>query len=173
MRLNLGCGDRYVEGWTNVDWQSPHRLDERVDLTGRLPWHWACAATHVYAGHLFEHLAETDCEQLTQRLLEAAHPSGCVFVVVGPDVKLAEQMAAEGRLNTGHTLEEIRHGGGRWPGDKHQWETTGSAVATIIAEAGWPVVHQIRPFSALEPGWPVADPVPQWQYAVRAWIGEP
>lgn len=173
MRLNLGCGDRYVEGWTNIDFQSPHRLDERVDLTGPLPQHWIGKVTHVYAGHLFEHLTRDECRWLGLRVLKAVHADGCVFVAVGPDVKLAEQMAVEGRLNTGHTLDEIRHGGGRWPGDKHQWETTGSAVGTILAEVGWPVVHQIRPFSALEPGWPVADPAPQWQYAVRAWTGEP
>lgn len=172
MRLNLGCGDRYVEGWTNVDFQSPHPADERVDLRGLLPWEDG-TITHIYAGHLFEHLTPHACRALVARLLPLMHPSGGVLVAVGPDVKIAEQMAAEGRLNTGHTLDEIRHGGNRWPGDKHQWETTGSAVTTILAEAGWPVVHQIRPFSALEPGWPVADPAPQWQYAVRAWTGEP
>ena len=38
MKLHLGCGDEYREGWVNVDHLSP-LADERVDLSV-FPWPW-------------------------------------------------------------------------------------------------------------------------------------
>lgn len=169
MRVNLGCGDRYVEGWVNVDFGTPHRHDLSVDLTGELPWRGTL--THVYAGHLLEHLTELQSLELLKRLRVCAHPGGCVVVLVGPDVEVAERMIDDGTFDHGWgTLESIKHGAGRWAGDVHLWETTGPKVRALAVEAGWPVVHDLT-IAQLEGGWPVADRGPQWQYAVRAWQG--
>lgn len=171
MNLNLGCGDRYVDGWHNVDWGSPHRCDEHVDLTGPLPWEPG-TISRVYAGHLFEHLYRAEALRLCQALLKLMSPTGGVLVAVGPDVELAERMVRDGTFDyTYHSLESVRNGGHRWPGDEHLWQTTASGVSIMLAEAGWPVVANVG-IAALEHGWPVADPVPQWQYAIRAWTGD-
>lgn len=167
LRLNLGCGDRYAPGFINVDHGTPHQVDERVDLTGPLPDEWQ-DVTHVYAGHLFEHLTRAECVALARRLRERAAPAGCVCVVVGPDVDVARQMIADGTFDRGWgTLDDIVHGAGRWAGDVHQWETTGEAVAEVMREAGWPIVTAF-PINVLEGGWPVADTAQLWQYAVRS-----
>lgn len=172
MRLNLGCGDRYVDGWVNVDWQSPHRVDERVDLTGPLPTNWRGEVTNIYVGHLLEHVSKDDCLKLAQRLLECAHPNGCLLVAVGPDVPVAEEMVRNGTFdwNWG-TLDEIKFGAGRWAGDVHLWETSGEDVAQLLRDAGWPLVWNLG-LDVLEGGWPIADPGPRWQYAVRAYVSE-
>jgi len=171
VKLNLGCGDRYVDGWVNVDNETPHRIDQRRDLRKGIPEEWAGQVTHIYAGHLFEHLTPYECERLASGLIVCAHTDGCVFVAVGPDIAVAEQMVKDGTFDfTYHSLDTLRHGAGRWSGDEHMWETTGPAVAKIIRDAGWPVVH-VMTINQLEGGWPVADPTQLWQYAVRAWIG--
>jgi hypothetical protein len=171
VRLNLGCADRYQPGWVNVDFQTPHRVDERVDLTGPLPEHWRSAVTHVYAGHLFEHLTRDDCFGLCEQLLWCAHSEGCVLVAVGPDVPLAEQMIADGTFDwSWGTLEAIKHGAGRWAGDVHQWETSGPLVEKLLLEAGWPRVWDLG-LDRIEGGWPIVDPNQRWQYVVRAYAG--
>lgn len=171
VKVNLGCGDRYVDGWINVDYGSPHQYDQQVDLRGPLPWPNGCLS-RIYAGHLFEHLHPEECERLAAELLRCARPEGCVFVAVGPDLDLAERMVKDGTFDyTYHSLDSLRYGAGRWAGDVHLWETTGPAVQQLLQEAGWPVVYTLK-IDELEGGWPVADPSQKWQYACRAWIGE-
>lgn len=172
LSLNLGCGDRYVPGWTNVDWETPYPVDQKVDLTAKLPWELG-SVSRVYAGHLFEHLTQEDGLLLAERLLRCADPEGCALVAVGPDCNLVRQQVQNGTFDYGWgSPESIYSGAGRWAGDEHLWETTGGQVARLFLDAGWPVVHHIGPVQLLEGGWPVADRGPTWQYAVRCWVGK-
>lgn len=172
LNLNLGCGDRYVGGWTNVDFGTTHKVDERVDLTGDLPWAEG-SVSRIFSGHLFEHLTQEQCLTLCKNLLRCADPAGCAMVIVGPDIDIAERMVNEGTFDfTYHSLDALKYGAGRWAGDEHQWFTTGPLVEKVIRDAGWPVVHLLK-INELEGGWPVAERQWQWQYAIRAWAGDP
>ena len=129
MRVNLGCGEQYAPGWINVDHEgSPHKRDETVDLTGELPWNPG-TLTHIYAGHLLEHLRTDQCVVLLERLLKCADLA-CTLMVVGPDVEIAARLQAEG-----HALEvpldQLKYGGGRWVGDVHMWECTQRRLVEI------------------------------------------
>jgi hypothetical protein len=94
------------------------------------------------------------------------------MVAVGPDIPVAEEMIRTGTFDYRyHSLESLKNGAGRWAGDVHMWETSGPLVAKIVRDAGWPVVHNFG-IAELEGGWPVADREPQWQYVVRAYVGE-
>lgn len=169
MRLNLGCGDRYADGWVNVDHAgSPHRKDAEVDLTaGVLPWP-AGSVTHVYAGHVLEHLSLETCHVLLSLLLPCMVPKGRIMVV-GPDVPKAEVMIADGTFDFrwGHTLESLRFGGNRWPGDAHLWDCSTALVADMLAECGWSEVVDVG-IERVPTFWPVADRAPRWQCAVSA-----
>jgi predicted SAM-dependent methyltransferase len=168
VKINLGCGDRYVAGWVNVDHAgSPHRKDETVDLTGILPWKPG-SITHVYAGHVLEHLTIQQALDLLERL----HPlmaSGGDIMVVGPDVGKAEAMVAAGTFDFsgGHTLDSIKHGGHRWPGDEHRWECDAAILIDMLKETGWTDVAEI-PIGDVPAFWPVADRRPAWQCAIHA-----
>lgn len=171
MKLNLGCGDRYVEGWVNVDHRSPHKKDLVVDLTDRLPWTppWDddqdIAA--IYAGHLLEHLTTAQCRFLLSELLLCVRP-GVPIMIVGPDVDRARAMIDAGTFDpTYHSLHSIRFGGSRWPGDQHQWDCTGPRVAKLLRNAGWLDVHDVGIENVSE-FWPVADRAPRWQCAISA-----
>jgi hypothetical protein len=178
MRLNLGCGDRYVPNWHNVDWPGcPHHVDEHVDLMGLLPAAWRGQASRIYAGHLLEHLREPYARHLLWALREVADPAGCEALFVGPDCDVARVMAADGSLDTTyHSLDSILHGGHRWPGDDHLWQHSSHDVVDALGVAGWPVVTDLGGIRGLDgvaggESWPVADRVSDWQYAVRAWSG--
>lgn len=56
MKLNLGCGLAFKEGWVNVDKLQADGVDEIVDLFA-FPWPWqTSSADEMYAGHLIEHI---------------------------------------------------------------------------------------------------------------------
>jgi predicted SAM-dependent methyltransferase len=165
MRVNLGCGDRYAPGWHNVDHAgSPHPKDEAVDLRGPLPWLVSEGITHAYAGHILEHLFVEEVLALLDRLRPCMVADG-ELMVVGPDVLIAEAMAATGTLDV--TMESLTSGGHRWPGDEHRWHCTGRGVRDMLLYTGWTKVL-ILPIGEVDPLWPVADRGPQWQCAVSA-----
>lgn len=163
MRVNLGCGDQYAAGWTNIDFGSPHRKDEEVDLTGDLPWK-SDSITHVYAGHVLEHLARGQCRLLLYRLRRCVVMSGEIMVI-GPDVDIAQRMADAGTLDV--TMDSLRFGAGRWSGDVHQWECTSAEIAKLLDEAGWGDIKEMK-INDVPEVWPVAYRGPQWQCAVSA-----
>lgn len=162
MKLNLGAGDRYAEGFWNVDWaSSPYDTDQRVDLRGELPW---IGVDYAYAGHLLEHLTLDECRSFLPRLLACMSPGG-QLMVVGPDLTIATQMAEAGTLNV--LLDELRYGAKRWPGDEHHWLCDVVQVVDLLQTAGWANVQDVG-ISNVPAMWPVADRGPQWQCAVSA-----
>jgi predicted SAM-dependent methyltransferase len=55
IKLNLGCGQNFKQGWTNVDLFEPS-ADLRLDLREPLPFP-SNSASIIYSEHVFEHLA--------------------------------------------------------------------------------------------------------------------
>jgi hypothetical protein len=167
VKLNLGCGDRYVPGWVNVDLPSmPHRKDQAVDLTGQLPW--PPGSVHcVYAGHLLEHLALDHAERLLVALRRVVTP-GAPIMLVGPDVDRGARLLPNGAADEyGATLDSLRFGAGRWAGDVHLWECTEALLVQLLELAGWDKVTPMN-IDEVKLFWPVADPRPRWQCAVGA-----
>jgi hypothetical protein len=167
VQLNLGCGDRYVDGWLNVDlWTMPHRADQRVDLTSELPWPTG-SVERVYAGHVLEHLTIDDAERLLARLRDCVVLNGAIMLV-GPDVERGRQLLGEtGSDAFGATLDSLRFGAGRWAGDVHLWECTEHRLVELLENTGW---SSVTPMNMDEVAllWPVADARPTWQCAVGA-----
>lgn len=167
MKLNLGCGDRYIPGWSNVDLPGmPHRKDQAVDLCDPLPWQQGTIEC-VYAGHVLEHLPQREAKDFLSRLLPLMKPRAPIMIV-GPDVDRARQLLPDGVADEfGATLESVRDGAGRWAGDVHLWECTEAQIGTMLADAGW---WKVTPMGIDEVAllWPVADPRPRWQCAVGA-----
>lgn len=166
MRLNLGAGDRYATGgWINVDRvECPHRKDTAVDLLGPLPWPPG-SVSHVYAGHVLEHLPLDACADLLARLLPLMTPAGQIMVV-GADLARAQQMAEAGTL-AGITMDQLRHGAGRWHGDHHYWEQSPELIAGLLADAGWADIVHLG-IGEVPAEWPVAERAPVWQCAISA-----
>jgi len=59
LRLNLGCGNRHMDGWLNVD-NVPDCNPDVVCNLEDLPWPWADnSVSEVLLVHVLEHLGET------------------------------------------------------------------------------------------------------------------
>lgn len=164
MKLNLGCGNHYAEGWTNVDVASNDDVcpDVVADITEPLPFDDG-AATRIYLGHVLEHLDRVEIAAVLaecRRVLEA----GGTMCIVGPDCDRADVMLRRGEIDAvEHEL--VVSGAGRWAGDVHLWRCTETEIIDALTATGW------RPWRVglmgLRPTWPLVSGV-AWQFAVQA-----
>ncbi len=59
LKLNLGCGDRHLDGWVNVDCQPACHPDMVCDLE-QFPWPFADGSvSEILLEHVLEHLGES------------------------------------------------------------------------------------------------------------------
>ncbi len=77
MKLNLGCSDRHLEGYLNIDIAEP--ADELVDL--RKDWPWPdTSVDEVFAADIFEHLP--DKRHTMNELWRVLKPGGLAKIEV-------------------------------------------------------------------------------------------
>ncbi len=56
MKLNLGCGKKYIDGWINVDFYDDSKCDVTHDLE-EFPWPWEDdSVSEIRIIHTLEHL---------------------------------------------------------------------------------------------------------------------
>lgn len=128
MKLNLGCGGRYVPGWVNVDYAIGARIartpvvgrlvsgtglfgvkwDARIclhDLRRRLPWNDGDASV-AYASHTLEHLSRSDGVRLLEECHRVLRPGGIVRILV-PDLDAVVRSYQAGRLPADEFVEAL------------------------------------------------------------------
>lgn len=121
MKLNIGCGEFPDPAWINMDlWVDvergviPNIVGSLLDLPDEIQ-----NVTHVYMGHVLEHIPVNDLRGALPRLWERCL-DGAQVAAVGPDVKKAKLLHQRGRIDT-QTYQGAIHGACRWPGDEHHW----------------------------------------------------
>lgn len=84
LRLNLGCGNRKLEGFLNVDSQPHCQPDQTVNLE-MLPWPWPDnSAEEIFMSHVLEHLGATPEIYLgiIQELYRVSAPGAKITIIV-------------------------------------------------------------------------------------------
>ena len=84
MKLHLGCGTNRIEGWLNVDIDSP-QADLHVDLRQPLPYADAAVA-FIFNEHFLEHITRDEGLTFLRECRRVLKPSG-VFRVSTPDLR--------------------------------------------------------------------------------------
>lgn len=158
MRLNLGCGEHYAPGWTNVDAFGGVRADVYAPLDA-LPFDDG-SATHVYCGHVLEHIAPVDLPAVLREIRRVLDGEFCA---VGPDCDRIDParepdlyaMAAEGHDGIGIN-----------PHAPHLWTCTETKLLAFV-RAVFPSARPVLVAEVPEP-WPVVARGEAWQCALLA-----
>lgn len=125
-RINFGCGDTPLPGWTNIDggdgewYDAPAHPDViRLDIFEALAAIPDGAAEHVYSEHLFEHFTLEEGHELLREWFRILKPGG-VLRIVCPDLE------AEARLYLRQIApaddETIDRHRLRWLGDRQRFQ---------------------------------------------------
>ena len=83
LRLHLGCGQRLLEGWVNVDLPGGGHFgktpDLEHDLTKPLPYEDA-TADEVFSSHVFEHFERWTAEDVLTDWVRVLKPGGRIVL---------------------------------------------------------------------------------------------
>ena len=79
--LNLGCGDRYLNDWENVDFVSTNKNVQAWNLTKGIPYPDNTFDV-VYHSHVLEHFIKTDAERFIAECYRVLKPSGIIRIAV-------------------------------------------------------------------------------------------
>lgn len=90
IKLNIGCGTDYKEGWINVDNNSDEniedgKLDLDWDLRNPLPFA-DNSIDYVFNEHFFEHLSVEEAQPVMQDLMRVLKPGGVMRIAM-PDLE--------------------------------------------------------------------------------------
>ena len=138
MKLNLGSGPDYREGWLNVDCDS----EERADLYADVRDHEAILAAVgdasvelVYMKHVLEHFSIADVPDHLAWCFRTLRPGGHL-VIDGPDLRAMCKRLALKPAWTWADVEMI-YGGQKSRWDYHQSGWGPDFLRTLLTEAGF------------------------------------
>lgn len=179
MKVNIGCGPHRARSpWINVDRVylpgdiEPDIVNESgwpADLigNGHIPER---SVSHVYLGHVLEHVPWDDVPTFLRSLLPMMADNGQVCVV-GPDVMRAIDGYKAGTVARSLVIAclegpnpQIDDLASVHDGARHQWNSTEERVMQALTGAGFEFVEACRPRD-LDAVWPLVAP-PDWQCAV-------
>jgi predicted SAM-dependent methyltransferase len=85
-RLNLGCGNRFLHGWTNVDFTSHSPSVQQHDLSKSIPFA-DNSFDLVYHSHVLEHFSKREGLAFISECYRVLVPGGYIRVAV-PDLEI-------------------------------------------------------------------------------------
>jgi predicted SAM-dependent methyltransferase len=88
--LNLGCGDRYINNWINIDLFSDSNNVIRHDLAKGIPFGDRTCAV-IYHSHVLEHFSRQEAELFLNECFRVLKPQGIIRIAVPDLEQLAHQ----------------------------------------------------------------------------------
>ena len=193
MKLNVGCGPFYAAHWINTDVVMAPELqicpDIVVDpddpfghpeLVAHGPY------SHVYLGHVLEHMPWDQLPDRFYELMGLTEP-GTKIMVVGPDTMRVLDRWKRGQepwskvagiIEADSPYIDINDDHRRWEEDRHQWNCHEQRVVDLLGTVG---LTNIRAVPLLDTecldinyirgmcGWPLVSDAP-CQFAVEATV---
>jgi len=138
LRLHLGCGQKRLDGFVNIDQNFSAATDFICDIT-KLP----CppnSVERIETYHVIEHLP-LPLVAPTLKSWHAILRKGGVFVVECPDLRADCQEFLTGNTERLFSI----FGRQRFPGDAHHWGYTAESLCTLLREVGFEAPRTAEP----------------------------
>lgn len=94
MRIHVGCGKRYLSGYTNTDIQVTPGAIRAPDILcpmGRIPLPDGCA-DEILGVHVWEHLARWECDEVIAEWRRLLKPGGDLVLELPDALKCARNL---------------------------------------------------------------------------------
>jgi SAM-dependent methyltransferase len=145
VKLNLGCGDKILAGYVNVD-VAPSRAGKKPDVIcdlHRLEGFADGAAEEILAVHVVEHFWRWEVVEVLREWARVLEPGGAMILERPNLLSACQQFLADPETFSGPGPEGQRtmwvfYGDPRWrdPLMVHRWGYTPRSLAGIMREAG-------------------------------------
>ena len=162
MKLHLGCGDKHIDGYINIDCRYLPQVDEIQDVS-ILRKYKNESIEVIYASHVLEHFSRWDYMSVLNRWYELLKPNGILRIAV-PDfeaivnhyIKNKDLRVISGLLYGGQDYEKNFH---HWVWDfetlkkeleqtgfkniyKYDWTTTDHSKIDDYSQSYLPHLHK-------------------------------
>ena len=116
MKLNLGCGTDYREGYCNIDHRENIHCDQLWDLQDPLPFP-AASIEQILAYDILEHFPPNVGNALLTQWINLLQPGGTLICRV-PDLRRLAEMYLHGEMSTPFYAWHL-YGGQDYPSNAH------------------------------------------------------
>jgi predicted SAM-dependent methyltransferase len=134
LRLNLGCGNKPIPEYLNVDERELDSVDLIADVRS-VPFP-AGTVAEIYAAHLIEHFTEPDLKLRVLPAWRALLGPGGVLHIVTPDAVGMIEAFTRGDYPF-ESLRTVTYGGQDYPGNFHYTMFSRESLRSILHEAGF------------------------------------
>jgi SAM-dependent methyltransferase len=161
IRLNYGCGDVVLEGYTGVDIRPCRGADHVLPAWDATPFE-PDSIDEVYSRHMLEHLHPRDARRALEAWLTILKPGGLLRLVV-PDLAFhARQLLGLVTSWTDDAEENMTHAMAGFYGwhdparggvneDAHRWGYRWETLSHLLTEIGYAAVDRVTSGQDSEP----------------------
>lgn len=154
VKLNLGCGTDYKDGWVNIDNNSDdniEKLDMNWDLRNPLPFKDG-TVDFIFNEHFFEHLTVEEGQVCIKDFMRTLKKGGVMRIAM-PDLAMSvslyldpkwkkNKLISQFGLEFVETPAELLNMSFRWWG--HKWIYDFEELRRRLAEAGYTDVTRVK-----------------------------
>lgn len=153
IKLNLGCGDDYMEGWINVDAFNKNRVDADFDITN-IPY-GDNTVDEIKAFHIIEHFPWSQANRNLREWYRVLKPGGRLWLET-PDFTASCQEFANASEEQQVALRgHIFAHAGDTPGQIHYFLYTEHMLMYELVSTGFSTINRIPPSSGYSKSYPL------------------
>lgn len=175
IRLNIGPGPHYVDGWKNVEVEQVRGIFEAdfyVEDPMSLPFDDEYADL-IYCGHILEHIEWEKVPTYIDELYRVLKPGG-TLLIVGPDMIRGLELWKQGRIKRDFSENDPGLLGmleweslPNWDAPRHFWNCHEKRVISLLDPEYWFIESVPAMNDPKLNGWPIVSQA-GWQMAVFA-----
>jgi len=137
MKLNLGSGSNYLQGYVNVDPQTNKKADVRTEAYDYLKDLDTGSVEEILCEHLLEHIPPVDGFLLIKECFRVLKVKG-VLIIESPDLDKLGRVYGTGKLHYEHFRQGIfGEKGGVSVGEGHVWSYKEDEMTAILRDVGF------------------------------------
>lgn len=147
-KIHLGCGEKRLPGFINIDARETPCVDMVCDIHN-LPFP-ANSIETIYMCHSLEHLFMHDVQLILSMLFNMLIPSGLLYISV-PDFSILSSLYLSGRVPLASIVRAV-HGGQEYPGNTHYMSYDFDLLSVLLRRSGFSTISRYLPEHFLPAG---------------------